>query len=168
MFDYYYSTYWSFLTDNQATCCPGSRIPYSALLQLCTNSLYIPSNQHNHYKNLWKSSRKSFSFSSALPSSPTSLSQPKTPYPYPSIAVPVLDMKESSGVKSSAESKTGSGGSSCSGLTAVWGSGWLVLEMGGYDPLRSKSRTRDATLPVLRVPASGVACAGAVDSFLIA
>lgn len=53
-------------------------------------------------------------------------------------------------------------------VPADWGSGWLVLEMGGYDPLRSKSRTRDATLPVLRVPASGVACVETVDLFLTA
>ena len=94
-----------------------------------------------------------------------SLSHPKTPYPYPSIAVPVLDMTESSGVKSSAENEAEGGrsfGSSCSGIVAFlamlwgydvvvvelgvflrtwiglgiavpadWGSGWLMLEMGG-------------------------------------
>ena len=82
--------------------------------------------------------------------------------------MPVLDMKEKSGVKSSAESKSGKDGSSCSCIIAGWVSGWLVLEMGGYDPLCSKSRTRDATLPVLRVPSSGLACTETVDLFLTA
>ena len=109
-------------------------------------------------------------------------------------------MKESIGVKSSAESEIGGGrcfGSSCSDIIADWatlwgydavvvelwlflrkwvglavafpedsGSGGLVLEMGGHDPLRSKSRTRDATLPVLRGPSSRVACSETVDLFL--
>ena len=38
--------------------------------------------------------------------------------------------------------------------------------MGGYDPLRSKIWTRDATLPVLEVPFSGVACSETGDVFL--
>ena len=168
------------------------------LLRLCTKFPLYPSNPECLYKNLRKSSWESSSFPSALVLSSTpSRSQPKTPYPYPSIAILVLDMKDRSGVKSSAERRSGKGGSSCSGVVAVWamlwgyvvvvvelwvflrkwirlavagpagsGSGWLVLEMGGYDPLRSKCRTRDATLPVLRVRFSGVACTDTVDSLL--
>ena len=142
-------------------------IAYSARLPLCTTS-FISVKPECLYKNLWKSSWKSSSFRSALLSAPASLSQPKTPYPYPSIAVPVLDMNESIGVKSSAESMIGRGGSSCSIGITVWGSGWLVLEMGGHDSLCSKRRTRDATLPVLRVPSFGVACAETGDLFLTA
>ena len=90
--------------DNQATV---QVLDYLLCAAPIVQTSIISIKPQNPHKNLEKSSLSPSSFSSALLSSLPSLSQPKTPPPYPSIAIPVLDMKESRGVKSSAESKLG-------------------------------------------------------------
>ena len=90
--------------DNQATV---QVLDYLLCAAPIVQTSIISIKPQNPHKNLEKSSLSPSSSPSALLSSLPSLSQPKTPPPYPSIAFPVLDMKESRGVKSSAESKVG-------------------------------------------------------------
>lgn len=116
---------WSFLENNQATVQILEYLFYPSPNYV--QDSFVSGKPQNPYKNLEKSSRKSCSVPSALPSSPPSLSQPKTPRPCPSIAIPVLEMKENNGVKSSAESKLDELsyiGSSCSGIIAGWAILW--------------------------------------------